>query len=272
MIGKKIGEGRTAEVYEWSEDRVIKLFHDFVGSEEAEREHQMQRLLCQYLPFCALIYGREIVEGRNGLIYEKVRGIALTELLKSSPEKSVPLGTLLGRTHRKIHEVHLPGLPSLKEGTIHALFHIERLSKEWKENLLLLLKELPEGDTLCHMDFHPDNVYVEDERITVLDWMTAAGGDPLADVARTEMILKFAVFPGVDGEIKEKLELMRKDLLTGYHAAYFSGGMSSEEERNLYLWETVLLGTRLREGITEEECDLLLQELSHRLEAVETES
>ena len=92
MIGKKIGEGRTAEVYEWSEDRVIKLFHDFVGSEEAEREHQMQRLLCQYLPFCALIYGREIVEGRNGLIYEKVRGIALTELLKSSPEKSVPLG------------------------------------------------------------------------------------------------------------------------------------------------------------------------------------
>ena len=266
MIGKKIGEGRTAEVYDWSEDTVIKLFYDFVSAEEADREYQMQKLLCEHLPFCAGIYGREMVEGRSGLIYEKVKGSSMTKLLSSSPEKSRDMGKLMAEIHGKIHAVDLKSLPSIKEGTKYAVSHAEKLSDDLKEKLLEILSELPEKKTLCHMDFHLDNIFLDEERIVVLDWMTAGSGDPLADVARTEMILKFAVFPDVAVEIKDALQLIRGELLSGYHAAYFTGGITREEERNLYLWETVLLGARLREGVSDEECGILLEEIRHRLE------
>ncbi|SFN69665.1 phosphotransferase family protein [Proteiniclasticum ruminis] len=268
MIGKKIGEGRTAEVYDWSEDTVIKLFNDFVSAEEADREYQMQKLLCEHLPFCAGIYGREMVEGRSGLIYEKVQGSSMTKLLSSSPEKSRDMGKLMAEIHHKIHAVGLKSLPSIKEGTKHALSHAEKLSDDMKRKLLEILSELPEKESLCHMDFHPDNIFLDEERIVVLDWMTAGSGDPLADVARTEMILKFAVFPDVVVEIKDALQLLRGELLSGYHAVYFTGGITPEEERNLYLWETVLLGARLREGISDEECGILLDEIHHRLEDI----
>ena len=43
------------------------------------------------------------------------------------------------------------------------------------------------------------------------------------------------------------------------------GGITREEERNLYLWETVLLGARLREGVSDEECGIFLEEIRHRL-------
>jgi len=52
------------------------------------------------------------------------------------------------------------------------------------------LAEMPDGDRLCHSDFHPMNVLGEASRPIVIDWPNTCRGDPAGDVCRSYLILK----------------------------------------------------------------------------------
>ena len=49
---------------------------------------------------------------------------------------------------------------------------------------------MPEGDCLCHGDFHPINVLGAVSRPLVIDWSHACSGNPSADVCRSYLLLK----------------------------------------------------------------------------------
>jgi aminoglycoside phosphotransferase (APT) family kinase protein len=57
------------------------------------------------------------------------------------------------------------------------------------------LERLPQGAALCHFDFHPDQVLMTQRGPVVIDWMTAFRGHPLADVARSCVLLSFGQAP-----------------------------------------------------------------------------
>jgi len=66
-----------------------------------------------------------------------------------------------------------------------------RLLDEPRKQLLLgRLADMPEGDRLCHGDFHPINVLGEALQPLVIDWPDASRGDPAADVCRSYLLLK----------------------------------------------------------------------------------
>lgn len=68
---------------------------------------------------------------------------------------------------------------------------------------------------LLHLDYHPLNVMVRDDRIVaVLDWANATLGDPRYDRARTESIL--ALMPDPDGTLEPLLAQGIADWRTGY--------------------------------------------------------
>lgn len=50
------------------------------------------------------------------------------------------------------------------------------------------LRELPDGEALCHGDFHPRNVIVDGDELTIIDWVDASSGPPAADLARSAII------------------------------------------------------------------------------------
>jgi len=269
MIGKKIGTGRTAEVYEWSDNQVIKLFYPSVSLEEAQREYEVQRLLQEKVPFCAEVYGLLKVEDRTGILYEKVHGESLSSMIFKNPDQIMHYGQIMADTHKSIHSFDFSRLPSLKEALGHIIRHSAHLEDRTKEMVLEVLLALPDGEVICHMDFHPENIYLSGERVTVLDWMTAAKGHPLADVARTEMILKYAVIPGVPEELNDQMRVAREELLRGYHETYFPEGLSDEDAGLLKSFETVLLATRLSENLPREEVSeiekVLLRQLTETM-------
>lgn len=269
---RKIGSGRTAEVFEWGGSKVMKLFYPRISKEEVESEYHKQQLLSAGLPYCAKVYGMEKQDDRWGILYEKVEGNPLTQTLFENPEKVGWVGEILGNTHRQIHGAAIKELPSVHEGISHAIGASRRLRPEWKRRLLRLLSSLPEGEALCHLDYHPDNVYVSRDRVMILDWMTAAKGHPLSDVARTEMILKYAVFPDVAQTALTQLNALRMELLLSYRKAYFGRLPSPEEEALLRGFETVHMGARLTEHLSEEEIALLEKELKERISATDTET
>src|SRR5262249_32610054 len=60
---------------------------------------------------------------------------------------------------------------------------------------LAMLEALPDGDRLCHGDFHPANVLVGRNGPAVIDWTGATRGDPAADLARTRLLLQAGAVP-----------------------------------------------------------------------------
>jgi aminoglycoside phosphotransferase (APT) family kinase protein len=63
---------------------------------------------------------------------------------------------------------------------------------EWIERIL---ERLPDGEALCHGDFHPGQVTLSEGRAAVLDWNGAKRGDALFDYARTRVLLSFGEPP-----------------------------------------------------------------------------
>ena len=186
-----IARGRTAEVLAWQDQRVLKLFYDWISATSIEREIQAARLVSTTdLPTPKLL-GELTLDGRRGLVYERVAGESLLKLLGTRPWLCVRYARQFAELHAAIHRQRGTDLPPLKAGLENTIRHIEGLPPDLQAATLDRLARLPDGDTLCHFDFHPDQVMLTATGQVVLDWMTAYAGQPAADVARTVVLIRF---------------------------------------------------------------------------------
>ncbi|WP_050943034.1 hypothetical protein [Bacillus methanolicus] len=84
-LGKLIGRGNTAEVFEFSNKEVLKLFYEKIPFEYIEKEYETSRVINQLgIPSPNV---RELTELDNkwGIIYEKIIGRSFTQVLSSKP-------------------------------------------------------------------------------------------------------------------------------------------------------------------------------------------
>ena len=59
-----------------------------------------------------------------------------------------------------------------------------------RTDLLAGLAGMPDGDRLCHGDFHPWNVLGPLDRPVVIDWLDAGCGPPAADACRSWVLMR----------------------------------------------------------------------------------
>ncbi len=45
-----------------------------------------------------------------------------------------------------------------------------------REKVLSILDELPDGDILCHGDFHPGNIFISEGQTIAIDFMNICKG------------------------------------------------------------------------------------------------
>ena len=62
--------------------------------------------------------------------------------------------------------------------------------KRAKKELLDTILDMPDGDRLCHGDFHPLNILGNTFDPLIIDWLDAGRGDPAADVCRSYLLLE----------------------------------------------------------------------------------
>ena len=99
---------------------------------------------------------------------------------------------------------------------------------------------MPDGERLCHGDFHPINVLGDAARPFVIDWPDACRGDPAADVCRSYLLLRHHA----------------RDLADPYLDAYCR--LSAVPRPTILAWLPYIAAARLAEGIAGE-ADRLLQ-------------
>lgn len=92
--------------------------------------------------------------------------------------------------HAGINKADGTGLPSYKAHAERVISQNPALTKRQKEKLLALLKELPDGNAICHGDIHPNNIYPSEQytcfRRRGVDGNRLAGGHKGQPLRRCE--------------------------------------------------------------------------------------
>ncbi len=229
-LGKRIGTGNTAEVYEWESGRVIKLFKREYPLSAVEKEYA-NAMAVSSLDFPGPVaYELLSVEGRAGIVYDRVDGSSLYDWVMRSNDISC-CGRYLAELHKRILLHRLPQAQSYKDflewGIKKAWFNHEEKLKDF----LGALEQLPDEDTLCHGDFHPGNVLLSEGKTAVIDFMNVCRGPMLYDAARTVYLIEFTPVP--EGMENRTLILrFKRDLA----AAYLSEMGIERESLNAFLY------------------------------------
>jgi len=252
--GEMIARGRTAEVFAWKDDLVLKLFLKDWPVRSVEDEAQVTGAVHKAgLPVPA-VEGIVEVEGRLGIVFERVDGPTMLQVLRARPWRIFQLGRTLAELHAAIHSCEMPELPSLREELGRGIRERAELPEETKEAVLRHLEQLPEGNTVCHIDFHPDNILMSPRGPVVMDWANPRRGDPLADVAATSLLFRLAPLPQFMAG-RWLINMFRDRFHSVYLKRYLQ--LRPASRQRISAWELPLITARLADNIPEER-DLLL--------------
>lgn len=254
MIGPLLAEGRTAEVFAWGDAQVLKLLRPGFPPELADREAQIVRAVHEAGVLCPATQGPVDVDGRLGVLFERVDGPSMFDAVMSDLENSERWAHTLADLHLAMHAAQVPALPSLRERLERRLRGAPGLRTRTRRSLLALLDGVPDGDAACHGDFHPANVHMASRGPVVIDWVDAARGNPLADVARTVLLVEVGR-PPLDAGRLRAFDRLRPVFLRQYLDRYFQARTASPE--TLAVWRPIVAAARLDEKVPGERRRLL---------------
>lgn len=249
-----IAQGRTAEIYLWDDGHVLKLYRDWCPSDWVEYEATVARAIhAAGIPSPAM---GEILEvnGRRGLIYERLKGISMLQDMNARPWRLIKHARSLADLQIQINQKSISGLPSYKDRLRFDISRSAHLSPVLREKALAALDILPDGENVCHGDFHPGNVILTNAGPVVIDWMTASSGSPWTDVARTSLLM--SIGPKGAGKlvspiVRIAITLYRWLYLHHYHA------LIPDTKNEASRWAPIIAAARLNEDIPPERNTLI---------------
>ena len=260
---RKIAEGREAEIFAWGDRDVLRLLRRHDDSGQLPREMAAMKAAARAgVPVPDV---REIVEvdGRSGLVMEQISGTDLLTLVGRQPWKLWSIGRTTADLHARLHDVIAPeALPPLREVIRWRLVNSPDVPPEAREIGLAGLEQLPNGDRICHGDFHPGNILAASPHPVIIDWVGATRGDPTADFARTVLLGRGAgPLPGWSkfgrwAKVEQRLlSTGRGQLMGAYERRYRQ--RTSADLSTFDRWFTVCVAVRFADGIPEERETLL---------------
>ena len=244
-----IALGRTAEVFAWDDNHVLKLYRDWCPPDWVDYEARIARAIYESgIPSPA---AGEIIEvnGRRGLIYERLEGVSMLQDLNARPWMLLKHARSLAEFQVKINQQSITGLPSYKDRLSNDIHNTSHISDDLRNKALAILDALPNGQNVCHGDYHPGNVIMTKSGLIVIDWMTASAGNPWTDVTRTSLLLSI----GAKGAGKQVRPIIRM-IVSLYYRTYLNRYrmLIPETGNELNRWMPVIAAARLNEDIIPE--------------------
>jgi uncharacterized protein (TIGR02172 family) len=244
-----VAEGRTAEIYAWDDEHVLKLYREWCPLNWVDYEARIARAV--YEAGIPSPEPGEIVEvdGRRGLVYERLEGVSMLQDMNARPWMLLRHAHSLAELHLQIHQQSGKGLPLYKDRLDHDIRNNENLPEELKNKALNILAGLPNSEKICHGDYHPGNVLLTKSGPVVIDWMTASTGSPWTDVARTSLLLSI----GAKAAGKQVRPIIRTAIKL-YHRTYLNHyrRRKPDTEKEMDRWVPLIAAARLSENILPE--------------------
>jgi aminoglycoside phosphotransferase (APT) family kinase protein len=265
----RVGAGREAEILAWGDHRVLRWLHDPAGRDRLEIEAVAMTAAAEGGVPVPTVHEVIMVDGRPGLVMDRIDGEDLLTVLERQPWTFAQAASRLGRLQAQLHDISAPPvLPDLRPTLLDRIDAAPHLPPHFAAYARDLLAGLPDGDRICHGDFHPGNVIAHAEGDVLIDWSNVARGDPMGDLARTMLLVRIGALPADTPRFTRAVtQFGRKLLFRAWLGSYRR--MRTVDPSVVRRWETVGAAARLSEGIDEEVEPLLrLLKQRHRRGAV----
>lgn len=249
---ERLAVGRTAEVFRFDAGSVLKLFYTGTPFVAIEREVAISRAIRDSGVSAPDIFEINEHEGRTGIVYEWVNGPTLLEVLVADFGTAGESALEMAEWHAAMHRRRAADLPNLKERLAGRIEIADGLPDPYRKHVLRQLGGLPEGESLCHGDFHPGNIILTEGGAVTIDWNDASLGDPAADVARSLFLLTGSA---PQEALPPAVAAGRQAFADAYFARYKQ--LRPEDARRVELWLPVTIAARFAENIPEERLGLL---------------
>lgn len=235
--GLPIGQGKTADVFAWGDNELVKLFKKGYSTALIKNEAAISQKVYELSLPVPAFSGAVEIEGRRGLVFERVKGALLVKLMADNPANLANYAKMMAELHFEIHKHHVPELPFYGAQMATAIKAHQTLVPEEKVSLLEELHRRAEDDTLCHGDFHPYNILISARGPVIIDWGNAGRGNQVSDAGLTSLGLKIGKLPEYESQTAV-LESCRLSLRQVYLAEYLR--LSSLAAEDIASWEEYL--------------------------------
>lgn len=266
----KIARGRTADIFTYPEDEniIIKLFKSNFSEDAINQEFQNSKIVYSLGLHTPQPIKLLELDNRKGILFRRVSGDSILSMIRKHPLLLSKYAKVLAALHYKIHSYsEVEGLTHQRKILSDHIKSASALIESERSIIIEYLEKLPhKGNTLCHGDFHPDNVMVGEEK-WIIDWMTGMSGNPAGDVARTIIILSTGTMPeGTTIFFKFVASLLRKRLVRGYIRHYIK--LSGLDYTDINQWILPVAAARLVEWMPEEEQEQLVKIIKKRMREI----
>jgi hypothetical protein len=188
-VGPLLAVGNVAEIFEWG-SRIVKLYKSTAAKPAAFREAAIHAAAeAMGLPV-SRVWSVQEVGGRWGLVFDRVKQVSFAEQMLNNPDDVPRYLECMVRLHMRIHAQRAVQFAGLNVRLVANIAATKLLDKRRKRDLLGRIADMPDGDRLCHGDFHPMNILGDVSQPVVIDWPDARRGDPAADVCRSYLLMK----------------------------------------------------------------------------------
>ena len=237
-LGRLLATGNTAEIFEWGA-RVMKVYKSSAAKRaaflEAARSADVEAL---GLPV-PRVWGVHEVGDQWGLSFDRVTQKSFAEQMRANWNDVPRYLRCMARLHIRIHSHQAIQFAGLKVTLAANIAATTLLDMPRKQELLDAIGDMPDGDRLCHGDFHPENILGDMSEPMIIDWLDARRGDPAADVCRSYVLLK----------------LHAAEIAIPYLDAYCR--LSNMDRETVLRWLPYVSAAKLAEGVPDEREGLL---------------
>lgn len=240
-LGRAIAVRNTKTVYR-SEDKSVKLFIESYPKPSILNEAlNLARVEEVGLNIPKL---KEVttIDGRWAIVSEYVEGKNLELLMAENPERKAEYMKMFVDLQLQVLSHEAPAMLNKLKEKMKRKIGEANLSETIKYELNTRLESMPTHNKLCHGDFNPSNVILQDDgTLYIIDWAHVTAGNASADAARTYLVF------WINGKIDDAEKYL--DLFAE---------KSGIEKQTIQRWIPIVAASQLSKG-NEKEREFLMQ-------------
>lgn len=233
-----IGVGAQATVYS-SGKYAVKLFKENYDKSNVFYEALINSKVENIGIAVPKVYEVINVENKMAIKMDYIKGISLFDAIYKDIDNTALYLEEMVKLQIAINSKKILLPFSLKYRLMYKIEQNDELTDTQKNKLLEQLNKLPDGNELCHGDFHGNNILIYDEKYWVIDWIDSTYGCPDGDVCRTYLIYY----------------LYARELADIYLTLYCEN--TGKAKDRILAWLPVIAGARLSENNSNEKEILL---------------
>ena len=236
-LNNLIAKRSTKEVYN-DNGKTIKLFVENYSKadilNEALNQARVEEGTDLYMPKLIAVTK---IENRWALVSEHINGTPLDILMAQNPEKEDEYLNKFVDIQLTILSKHVPLLNPIKDKFRRKIKNSNLFNENVRYELLQRLEGMKDHTKLCHGDFNPSNVIINEKgEFFVIDWSHATQGNASADAARTFLLFS----------------IQGKEALADKYLNLFAE-KSRIEKTHIQRWIPIVAATQMTKGNPEEQ-------------------